>query len=330
MKKLILTLFVLLPGVLFAQYSNLGASGAQFLEIPVSASSAGMGGVSAGMVKDASSVFLNPAGLAHVKAYDVQFSYLKLYDLFDMNSFVIGYAAGETGVLGVSLVSLTSGKIEITTEKEPNGTGRFYDASDLALGLSYARFLTDRFSAGINVKYIYQRIWNETADGFAFDIGTQYRIDYNNLTIAMAMTNFGPDLRFDGPDLNVVIQRDENFPLSRLAPASLKTDPYSLPLHFRVGVAMDLYQYEFMKVRGGIDATHPNDNAERLHAGAEFTFFDRLYLRGGYKYNYDDEMAALGAGFSFFLGESVVRFDYAYSLFDVLPDIQRISVSMEF
>lgn len=330
MKKIIVVLVLLFQSALLPQYSNLGASGAQFLEIPLGAATAGMGGVAAGLVKDASSMFYNPAGLAAVKGYDIHFSYLKMFDMFDINGAGVGYSLGESGVLGVSLISVSSDKVEITTEKEPNGTGRFYDAQDLAMGLTYSRFLTDRFSAGLSVKYIYQRIWNEVADGIAFDIGTQYRLDFNNFTIAMAMTNFGPDLRFDGPDLNVVFSRDENYPLSRLAPASLKTDPYALPLHFRVGIAMDLYQQDFFKVRGGIDATHPNDNSERIHAGAEFSFYDRLYLRGGYKYNYDDEQAALGAGFSFFLGEALLRFDYAYSVFGILPDIQRISLNMEF
>ena len=61
--------------------------------------------------------------------------------------------------------------------------------------------LTDRFNVGLTVKYIYQRIWNETATGIAFDVGTQYRLDFQNLTIAMCMTNFGADMNYDGPDL---------------------------------------------------------------------------------------------------------------------------------
>ena len=83
--------------------------------------------------------------------------------------------------------------MEITTENSPNGTGQFFDAQDIAIGLSYARNLTDKFSAGLTVKYVNQTIWNESSSGVAFDIGTQYKLDFNNLTIAMCMTNFGSE-----------------------------------------------------------------------------------------------------------------------------------------
>ena len=56
---------------------------------------------------------------------------------------------------------------------EPHGTGRYFESGDLAIGITYAKYLTDRLVVGITTKYIYQRIWNETAAGFAFDIGTE-------------------------------------------------------------------------------------------------------------------------------------------------------------
>ena len=35
----------------------------------------------------------------------------------------------------------TTGKMEITTEEKPNGTGRYFDAGDIALGITYAKYL---------------------------------------------------------------------------------------------------------------------------------------------------------------------------------------------
>lgn len=329
MKKLFL-MIIFVSASLLAQYSNLGTAGAQFLQIPVAASAEGLGGAVIASVDDASSVFWNPAGLASVQNYDLHFSYLNWFELFDLNALSLAYNLGDAGVFGVSLISFTTEKIEITTEESPNGTGRYFDSEDLVMGLTYSRYFTDRFKAGVSVKYIYQRIWNETADGIAFDIGTQYRLDYNDFTIAMSMSNFGAEFQFDGPDLNVIHQKDPNYPVSRLTPAGLRTDPYALPLHFQVGVAMNLYTDDYVKVRAGLDATHPNDNAERINFGTEFAFFDRVYLRGGYKYNYDDQKFAFGAGANFPFGESTVRFDYSYSIYDILPDVQRISLGVKF
>jgi hypothetical protein len=329
MKKIFI-LIAILSGHLLAQNPNLGTSGAQFLQIPVGARSAGMAGAVVGLTDDASSVFWNPAGIVKIKSVQAHFSYMDWFKLFDLNAASLVYNAGDAGVFAASLISFGTGKMEITTEQQPNGTGRFFDAQDLAAGITYARYLTDRFSVGVTVKYISQRIWNETADGFAFDIGTQYRLDFQNLTIAMSMMNFGGDLRFDGPDLNVIHDKDENFPLSRLTPARLQTSDYPLPLNFQVGIGFDLYQTEFVKVRGGIDAIHPNDNNERLHFGFECAFFDRLYLRGGYKHNYDDEKFTLGAGANLPFSGALIAFDYAYSIFDILPSVHRISVNLGF
>lgn len=120
--------------------------------------------------------------------------------------------------LGASLIMFNTNEMEITTELEPNGTGRFFDAGDMAIGVSFARYLTDRFSVGVTAKYVYQQIWNETASGLAFDIGTQYKLDFQNLVIAMSMSNFGGDLRFDGPDLDINYERTDINPQSRIVP----------------------------------------------------------------------------------------------------------------
>lgn len=328
MKRLVL--IILIGTFTYAQNPNLGTSGAQFLQIPVSARAAGLGGAVVGLTDDASSVFWNPAGLVKINSFQAHFSYMDWFNLFDFNAAVIAFNSGDAGVFAASMIVFNTDEMEITTEEQPNGTGRFFDAQDLAVGASYAKFLTDRFSVGLTVKYIYQRIWNEVADGFAFDIGTQYRLDFQNLTIAMSMSNFGGELSFDGPDLNVVYDKDKNYPLSRLTPAKLQTAGYPLPLNFQVGIGFDIYQQDFIKIKGGIDAIHPNDNKERLHLGTEFSFFDRLFLRGGYKYNYDDEDFTFGAGVNYPVSNAGIHFDYAYSMFNILPNVHRISLGLWF
>ena len=236
-----------------------------------------MGGAIVGLADDASAIFWNPAGIVKVKNVQAHFSYMNWFDLFDFNAASIVYNAGDMGTFGASMVLFTTDKMEITTEEQPNGTGRYFDAGDLALGVSYAKYLTDRFSVGLTVKYINQRIWNETASGIAFDIGTQYRLDFQNLTIAMCMTNFGADMKFDGHDLDFTYRKDDNFPQSRLIPSRLSTDEYPLPLNFQVGIGFDVFEYDFVKMSGAIDVTHPNDNNERAHFGTEFSFFDQIF-----------------------------------------------------
>ena len=329
-RYLIIPLLLFVTQFSFAQNPNLGASGAQFLQIPIGARAEAMGGAIVGLSDDASSVFWNPAGIVKVNNFQAFFSYIDWFNLFDMNAASVVYNAGDAGSFAASMIIFNTDKMEITTETEPNGTGRFFDAGDLALGITYARYLTDRFNVGATVKYVYQRIWNETSSGFAFDIGTQYRLDFQNLTIAMSMTNFGGDLKYDGPDLDFTYRQDENFPISRLTPSRLITEEYPLPLNFQVGIGFDVLEVDFVKMKGAVDVTHPNDNKERAHFGTEFSFFDRLYLRGGYKLNYDDQTFAFGAGVNLLWSGNAVYFDYAYSVFDILPNVHRIALRLSF
>ncbi|MCA0445920.1 MAG: PorV/PorQ family protein [Bacteroidetes bacterium] len=327
---LVLSAFLLTATTGLAQNPNLGTSGAQFLKIPVSAREAGMGGAVVGLTNDVSAVFWNPAGLAKVEKTTVQFSHMRWMDMFDFDAAQTAVYFDGIGTFAASIIIFDMDKQEITTEAEPNGTGRFYSAQDLSVGLTYARFLTDKFSFGLTGKYIQQQIWNETASGFAFDVGTQYQLDFQNLTIAMRMSNFGQDLTFEGEDLNVVYDKSSGLPLNRLTPARLVTDPFALPLSFQVGVGFDVFTTEFVKMKAGIDALHPNDNKEQVLTGTEVVFYDRLFLRGGYKFNADDEDVSFGIGTNLHFGSTKFIFDYAYSSYNILPAVNRISVGMEF
>ncbi|MFC2088043.1 PorV/PorQ family protein [Calditrichota bacterium] len=313
----------------FAQNPNLGTSGAQFLKIPIGAQSAALGGAVTGIVDDANAVFWNPAGLSKVKSNAVHFSYMRWFDMFDVNAAAFVRNFESIGTFGIGILVFKTDKMEITTENEPNGTGRFFDAQDISLGLSYSRFLTDYFSAGITLKYIHQRIWDETANGIAFDVGTQYQVEFQNLIIAMSMTNFGADMKMEGPDLSVKYDPDQ-FLQNRLIPSNYETEYYPLPLNFQFGLSFDVFDSRYLKIRGSVDAVHPNDNNERIQFGAETAVFDRLYLRGGYKLNHDDEDLNFGAGFRSNFGTFLIKIDYAYSFYDILPDVQFISIGLEF
>ncbi len=329
MKKFQIIIF-LLSYTLYGQNPNLGTAGAQFLEIPVGARAAALGGAFVGLSDDATSVFWNPAGLTRIRNNSAHFTYMNWFDFFDFNAASAAFNLADVGTVAASFTILKMDRQEITTEQQPNGTGRFYDAQDIALGVSYARNLTDRFSFGLTFKYVQQRIWNETASGVAFDVGTQYRIDFQNLIIAMSMKNFGADIRFEGEDLIVTHDISENYPKNRLTKASLETEDFPLPLTFQVGIAFDIYRGDIFKVLGALDAVHPNDNRERVNFGTEISFFDRIFFRGGYKYNYDDESVTVGAGANLPVSSTKISFNYAYSIYDILPSVHRISLDIDF
>jgi hypothetical protein len=326
----IAALSVSLSFLVFAQNPNIGTAGAQFLKIPVGPRGIGMGGAFMSNASDASALFWNPSGIVHVDENEMFASYTSWWGDINLNHASFVHTTESSGSFGISMSLLTMGTMEVTTELQPEGTGQTFDAQDLMLGISYARFLTNDFAVGVSIKLVNQRIWNETASGVAFDIGTQYRIGIGDLAIGMCMMNFGPDMKYDGQDLAVKYDANTQNPNNRLAPANLATEDYPLPLHFQVGVSMTLLNTQTMKVHIAVDAAHPNDNQERVNVGTEFTILETLFFRSGYRFGYDLESATFGAGAVAPLGESNIKFDYAYALYDLLANVHRLSIGITF
>ena len=327
---LIAGLLLMMSVDLYGQNPNVGTSGAQFLKIPVGPRAIGTGGAFVSNASDASALFWNPAGIVAVKDNELFASYTSWWGGMNLSHAAFVNTSEDIGSFGVSVTLLSMGEMEVTTELQPEGTGQHFDAQDLMIGVSYARRLTQDFSVGVTMKFVNQRIWNETATGLGFDVGTQYRIGIGDLTIGMSMTNFGADMKYDGQDLNVKYDADAQNPNNRLTPAKLAASDYPLPLHFQVGASMTVLNLDGIKILVAADAAHPNDNQERVNVGTEVTVMDQFFLRGGYRFGYDTETGTFGAGALASLGGSTVVFDYSYSLYNLLPNVHRVSVGVRF
>ena len=165
-----------------AQESNkAGTSAAQFLKIGVGARAMGMGGATVGIVDDASAAYWNPAGLAGVQSFTLMGTHTRWFADVTHQYFGLVLPVGDDHRIGVSATVLSVGDIEITTEDQPRGTGDFYSATDVAVGLSYSGRLVEFFSFGATVKYVTQSIYNESASAMAVDLGTVLHTGFNGI-----------------------------------------------------------------------------------------------------------------------------------------------------
>ncbi|MFN0157729.1 MAG: PorV/PorQ family protein [Bacteroidota bacterium] len=324
----------------FAQ-SKVGTTAGQFLGIAVGPKAISMGSAYVASNDDASLLYWNPGGF--VQAQQTQFVFSNTDWLVGTKFRWFGAMMNLDGqnAIGLSFTQLDYGEEEVTTVASPDGTGERWSASDLSIALSYSRLLSDRFSLGGSVKYISQSIWNESASTFAFDLGLLFITSFNDMRLGVSMSNFGGDLKLDGRDLLSQVDIDPgNSGSNKDLVGSLKTDPWALPLLFRVGVAMDVYKDDDVRFTVAADALRPTDAEESINLGGEAGWRDMVFLRGGYKSLIGggseftsrqdvQEGLTLGAGLKYRAeGIAQLEVNYAYSKFGLFGNLNTISIAV--
>jgi long-subunit fatty acid transport protein len=320
-----LAVLILFGGTaLAADFTKTGSVGAQFLKIAVGSRYQGMGEASVAMVDDAYSMYWNPAGLANIDGSHISFTNVDWITDVTLNYLAIGTRVEDFGSIGLSASLLSMGDMEVTTVDNPDGTGEMFTASSFALSAGYAKYLTNRLSFGVSIKYVYEKIYRETSGGIAFDFGTQLLTGYKSLRIGMNISNLGPEMKFSGPDLNSPVEGGE-------ANGNIDVDAYDLPLTFRLGVAMDFVNNADNRWTFAVEAKHPNDNEQQAALGTEYCYQQKYFLRAGYKLNYEEQGLTFGGGVRAPLSETNdLVIDYAWSDFGRLNSVHRFSIGFQF
>lgn len=321
--KFTILFIVLLSLVASAQMKKVAQSKMQFLKFGVGARPAAMGDAFMGISGDPASIFYNPAGCAYVEGAALTMNQTNWVAGIDHKSAAFTYNDRRLGVFILDYIFVDYGTMERTVVDAHAWEGYIsqgeFSASEYAVGVGYARPITDRFSLGGQIKYISQdlgesQIWkyvntefetsehvkNET-DAVAYDFGTFYNAGFKNIRIGMSVQNFA------------------NKPL---------------PLNYRFGVAIDLNtllfpQNQLHVITLACDALHPKDYSERMHVGLEYVYNHLFALRGGYKINYDEESFSAGAGLNTGIKGMKMRFDYAITNFGALGIVNRFSLALQ-
>ena len=321
---------------MFAGVTKVGTTAAGFLMIDVGSRANGMGSAFVSIADDATAMYWNPAGIAGIDGFEATFCNSKWIGDLGFTYTGAVQSLGQLGNIGINATFLTMEEIERTTIAYPDGSGEYFDAGCYAVGLSYARKLTDNFSIGFNTKLINERMYHSSASGFALDIGALFDTQLSGLKLGMCISNYGTKMHLDGRDLQVQHDISESISGNNdLINARLQTDYFDLPLLFRFGVSMDVLKgFMNSNLILSADALHPSDDTEYINLGAEYKLFNLLSLRVGLKQLFakDSEQGlTFGGGIHYKLrGTTTFYFDYSYSDFGLLNSVNIFSVGLAF
>ncbi|MBN2287679.1 MAG: PorV/PorQ family protein [Candidatus Glassbacteria bacterium] len=281
-------------------YSAVGRRSGEFLSIPVSARSVGLGDAYTAVVDDISAIYYNPAGLAFLSKTEFQFTLVSLpADVrYNYAAAAVPLADGQW-VVGGFYGMLSMDPIEETTLLLPNGTGNQVDVYSQVLGGAVAYNFSDRFSVGISVKHVYEDYWGVNAQAVAFDLGTNYHTEFlgRDFKLGLAILNLGTDLKFTGSRLQTIVDPAE-IPQEQEQSGYVNRDPrpqreleyrtygYTLPTVFKIGASMVMASSERASWLVGLDLMQPNNVPVSWALGTEVSAIFSEDLTGAFRFGW--------------------------------------------
>ena len=337
-----------------------GASG-EFLLLGAGARGTSLGGAYAALATDVTAMYYNPAGLAQLARPSVMLSSSKY--IADTKYAWAGIAfpmAGGVRSVGISLGSFGFGDQPIYTLADPDGNGRTYSVRQTFISGTLSQNFSDRFSAGVSLKFINDRLGTAKANGVAVDFGTNFHasVGARPIRASFVIQNLGTNLQHSGEDLIVGVTRQP--PLGTVdvpqepQSATLSTSSWTLPVLFRVGVALDLVAQGSNHLTLLSEFTQPNNTKPGAGAGFEWSMQNigqrgfSVAARGSYTLQPDNKVndlvigmptkessgtftadgLALGGGLEYARGQTRLGFDYAWKSLGTLGSINFLSFTV--
>ncbi|WP_337873007.1 PorV/PorQ family protein [Ignavibacterium sp.] len=334
MKKIILLLVVSLMISSFNQSNaqerkKLAQTGMKFLSVSLDPRASALSDAMTTVQNNSASMLYNPSAMAEMNRL-VDYSFGTTRWIADIN-YIYGTAAlnlfdGQYGVLGLSLVAVDYGEFNGTIVAN-NDDGYIdvgtYKPTAIALGIGYAKSLSQKFSVGGNIRFVRQSMGTSVvtldANGYAvtrehkaevlsFDFGMLYHTGFKSLDFGMSIRNFSKEIKYI----------DESF---------------QLPLTFKIGLSMNLIDLtEFDRgmhsLLLSVDASHPRDYPEQVSFGMEYTFLNTFSIRGGYTFPTDEQEFSAGVGFKQELADVNFAIDYSYTPFGIFDNVHRVSINI--
>jgi hypothetical protein len=281
----ILGLMAFYSGNLFAgNEDRVGQSGASELLINPWARSSGWGSVGTACTRGLEAMYTNVAGAAFTPRTEIIFShtiFMKGAGI-NINAFGLSQKIGATGVIGLSVMSMSFGSIDVTTYDLPEGGSGTFTPNLTNIALSYSKMFSNSIYGGLTLKIITEKISNLSASGVAIDAGIQYITGENeNIMFGITLKNVGPRMKFNGDGVSFRFNPSNT---SYEATAEQRSADFELPTSLNIGAAYDVKLAEQHHLIIAANFASNSFAKDQYTLGLEYKMMDYLYLRGSYTY----------------------------------------------
>jgi len=332
-----------------------GEAGASQLLINPWTQSVGWGGANTACVTGLEAMGLNIAGMAFTRKTEILINHKRWLVGSDIgiNTFGFSQKIGETGVLGVSLMSLDFGEIDITKVDLPEGGIGTFSPKFTNFDIGYAKAFSNSIYGGIGVRIISESIANVSTKGFAFDIGIRYVTgDNDQIKFGIALKNVGPTMKASGDGLSFTEENDHaGFDIA--STQDHRAASFQLPSLLNIGGSYDFYISPKVdstskeisadhKVTVAGNFTSNSFTKDQYRIGLEYSFRNMFMLRGGYVLEdgtwFSSEKRtsaftgpAFGASFVAPLGKkgTTFGFHYAYQMTENFSGTHSIGIKLD-
>ena len=261
-----------------------GEAGAYELLMNPWARSSGLHSLSTSFVTGVEAMRINVAGVGRINKTEILVSNSQYFvgSGLSMNAAGIAQRMGENGALGISIMALDFGDIDVTTVDNPAGTGATFSPSFFNLGVSYTHTFENKISVGALVRGVSESIADVSAFAIALDAGVQYVTgDRDNFRFGISLRNIGSKMKFGGEGLADIAENGED----QQYRFDVQAAGFELPSLLNIGLSYDFYLTDMNRLTAFGNFRANSFLRDELGGGLEFGFREMFMLRAAYVYN---------------------------------------------
>lgn len=325
-----LSLAILLLGTVALKAQIGGQYIYQFLDLPIPARTAALGGNTIAIKDDdISGAYQNPALLSQRTSNTVAFSFIKY-----LGDIKYGYVTYGRSIKGIGHFAAGMQQVGYGSFSERDEYGKelgFFHCNDYNFNLSYAYDRDSLFTYGINLKTIYSQMAQYTSVGNAIDLGATFSKYAKQITVSAVVKNLGYQWKtYTG-------NKREKLPVNAQIGASFKvpkapfrlmavydhlnvwdltyTDPNNPPQTEDPFTHEPIKQHPFKKKMDKL--------GRHLNEAVEIIITKNFNVRVGFNYKRRKELILTDkqgiAGFSFGVGFKISKFNFSYAYSQYSP-----------